>query len=82
MGGGGGGGFVGKIINTVVDTVSDVVDFAGDVVDSVVETVSENPLLAVAAIAAPELMAAELGTAEAIGGGMASFGDDSASGYR
>jgi hypothetical protein len=78
MGGGGGGGFVGSIVETVVDAVSDVVEFAGDVVDSVVETVSENPLLAVAAIAAPELLAAELGTAEAIGGGMASFAEQEA----
>jgi hypothetical protein len=82
MGGGGGGGFIGSIINTVVDTVSDVVDFAGDVVDDVVETVSENPILAVAAIAtAAYTGGASLGaleTAEAIGGGMASFGEQAA----
>lgn len=82
MGGGGGGGFVGSIINTVVDVVEDVVDFAGDVVDSVVETVSENPVLAVAAIAtAAYTGGASLGaleSAEAIGGGMASFGEQAA----
>jgi hypothetical protein len=82
MGGGGGGGFVGKIINTVVDTVSDVVEFAGDVVDGVVETVSENPVLAIAAIAtAAYTGGASLGaleSAEAIGGGMASFGEQAA----
>jgi hypothetical protein len=82
MGGGGGGGFVGSIIDTVVDVVEDVVDFAGDVVDSVVETVSENPVLAIAAIAtAAYTGGASLGaleSAEAIGGGMASFGEQAA----
>jgi len=82
MGGGGGGGFVGSIIDTVIDVVEDVFDFAGDVVDSVVETVSENPVLAIAAIAtAAYTGGASLGaleSAEAIGGGMASFAEQEA----
>jgi len=60
MGGGGGGGgipFVSDVIEFASDVVGDVVEAAGDIVDNIVTAATENPLLVIAAIAAPELLA-------------------------
>lgn len=81
-GGGGGIPIVSDVLEFAGDVVGDVVEAAGDVVDGVVNMVSENPVLAIAAIAtAVYTGGASLGaleTAEAIGGGMASFGEQAA----
>lgn len=85
-GGGGGGGFIGSVIDTFVDAVSDVVEFAGDVVDNIVTAATENPLLVVAAIAAPEILgelAFETGAGESfwaseLGGGAIATGETAA----
>lgn len=60
---------VASVVEDVVDVVGDVAQDVVDVADTVIETVSENPLLLVAAVAAPEVLAAmsaETGAAAAI----------------
>ena len=47
--------FVGDAFEDIGDAVGDVLEFVGDTVERVVDSIGENPLLAVAAIAAPYL---------------------------
>ena len=55
---------VNDVFSSVGDAVGDVADLAVSTASDVLETVAENPLLVIAAIAAPELLPA-LGEATA-----------------
>jgi hypothetical protein len=63
---------VSDVVEGVVDVVGDVVEGAVDLVGDVIETVAENPLLIVAAVAAPYALSAMAGTAAAGTAGYAS----------
>ena len=56
---------IGDIVGGAVDLVGDVVEGAVDLAGDVIQTVADNPLLIVAAIAAPYALAAMAGTAAA-----------------
>jgi hypothetical protein len=60
---------VSNVVSSVVETVGDVVETVVDVAEQVVETVAENPILIVAAVAAPyalSALAAETATVGAL----------------
>lgn len=64
---------IGDVVGGVVDAVGSVVEGAVDLAGDVIQTVADNPLLIVAAIAAPYALAAMAGTA-ATGAGISLAG--------